>query len=107
MSKNPEKFGFTVTRDGAETTHMHAWVNDWITSEESVVLKEKFRRETSTRLGFGNFMEYTNWEYLKDKALGGQSHPDTAKDQDPDRLYQLGMMHTENYIRTTIMKHGG
>jgi radical SAM superfamily enzyme YgiQ (UPF0313 family) len=107
FSKNPEKFGFTVTADGAETTHMHEWKNDWITSEESIVLKEKFRRETSTRLGFGNFMEYTNWEYLKDKALGGQSHPDTAKDQDPDRLYQLGMMHTENYIRSTILKHGG
>ena len=58
------------------------------------------------RLGFGAFAQYNNWEYFKDRALGSVTHPDTVKDQDPERLYSFAMMHVNNYIKAKILRHG-
>jgi len=104
FSKDPGKFGYTITAEHKD--NIYDWENDWTTSTKAGLLRDDIRKDVTTRLGFGNFSEYTNWEYLKDKALGSVTTPDSVKVQDPDRLFQFGMMHVNNYIRSKIMKHG-
>ena len=100
----PEKFGYEITKTHKD--NICEWKNDWTTFHEAMALTDDIRMNVTSRLGFGAFAEYNNWEYFKDRALGSVTHPDTVKDQDPDRLYQFAVMHVNNYIRAKILKHG-
>jgi hypothetical protein len=100
----PEKFGYTITKTHKD--NICEWTNDWTTFDEATALTEQIRADVTTRLGFGAFAEYNNWEYFKDHALGSVTHPDSVKDQDPKRLYDFAMAHVNNYIKAKIMKHG-
>ena len=104
FSLMPEKFGYEITKTHKD--NICEWKNDWTTFHEAIALADDIRMNVTSRLGFGAFAEYNNWEYFKDHALGSVTHPDTVKDQDPDRLYQFAVMHVNNYIRAKILKHG-
>jgi hypothetical protein len=104
FSVMPEKFGYTITKTHKD--NICEWTNDWTTFDEATALTEQIRADVTTRLGFGAFAEYNNWEYFKDHALGSVTHPDSVKDQDPKRLYDFAMAHVNNYIKAKILKHG-
>jgi hypothetical protein len=104
FSLYPEKFGYTITR--VHKDNICEWTNDWTNSHDAGKLTDDIRSNVTSRLGFGAFAEYNNWEYFKDHALGSVTHPDTVKDNDPDRLYQYAMVHVNNYIKAKILRHG-
>ena len=103
FSLNPEKFGYKIT--AVDPDNICSWENEWTDNEKALELSLDIRKDVTDRLGFGAFAEYNNWEYFKDHALGSVTHPDTVKEQDPDRLYQIAMMHVNNYINAKIMRH--
>lgn len=104
FSLNPEQFGYTITNTHED--NIHEWENDWTTFAEAKELAVDIADNVTERLGFGAFAQYNNWEYFKDRALGSVTHPDTVKDQDPERLYSFAMMHVNNYIKAKILRHG-
>lgn len=105
IAKTPEAFGYNIT--GTLYDHYKLWKNDWIDYKSALKLNDELDKWSHERSGTSHIGTYSNWEYIKDKALGSIDHPNNITSLDWKSAFDNSINHINKYIQYMKNKHGG